>query len=89
MTARWRKLLKPVGPIWIGLTERVKSLRPYPHASDVGRMISRSAYEQLNRSPLLLAGTVAGMALTYLAPPALALGRRRVSRKRWARRPGC
>ena len=67
------KMLKPVGPIWLGLTERVQSLRPYPHASDVGRMVSRSAYEQLNRSPLLLAGTVSGMALTYLAPPVLAL----------------
>ena len=41
--------------------------------SDVGRMIARSAYEQLGRSPLLLAGTVAAMGLTYLAPPLLAL----------------
>ncbi|MDP9138211.1 MAG: glycosyltransferase [Pseudomonadota bacterium] len=65
--------LKAIGPIWIGLTERAVSLRPYPHTSDVGRMISRSAYEQLDRSPLRLAGTVAGMALTYLAPPVLAL----------------
>ena len=36
-------------------------------------MVSRSAYAQLRYSPLLLAGTVLGMALTYLAPPALAL----------------
>ena len=36
-------------------------------------MVSRSAYAQLRYSPLLLAGTVAGMALTYLAPPLLAL----------------
>jgi squalene synthase HpnC len=36
-------------------------------------MISRSAYAQLRYSPMLLAGTVAGMVLTYLAPPLLAL----------------
>ena len=36
-------------------------------------MVSRSAYAQLRYSPLLLAGTVVGMALTYLAPPLLAL----------------
>jgi hypothetical protein len=36
-------------------------------------MVARSAYAQLNYSPLLLAATTVGMALTYLAPPALAL----------------
>ncbi len=36
-------------------------------------MISRTAYAQLGYSPWLLAGTLAGMVLTYLAPPALAL----------------
>ena len=36
-------------------------------------MVARSAYAQLRYSPLLLAGTVVGMALTYLAPPLLAL----------------
>jgi hypothetical protein len=36
-------------------------------------MISRSAYAQLGYSPLLLAGTIAGLALTFLAPPLLAL----------------
>ena len=65
--------LKSVGPIWLGLTERVRSLRPYPHVADIRRMVSRSAYDQLRYSPLLLAGTVAGMALTYLAPPLFAL----------------
>jgi hopene-associated glycosyltransferase HpnB len=65
------KLLKSVGPIWLGLTERVRSLRPYPQVSDIGRMVSRSAYHQLRYSPLLLAGTTVGMALTYLAPPFL------------------
>ena len=67
------KLLKARGPIWLGLTERVFSSRPYPDFEDIRRMVSRSAYAQLHYSPLLLAGTVVGMALTYLAPPLLAL----------------
>jgi hypothetical protein len=32
-------------------------------------MVSRSAYAQLLHSPLLLAGTVVGLALVYLVPP--------------------
>ena len=34
-------------------------------------MVSRSAYSQLNHSPLLLLGTVTGMALLFLVPPFL------------------
>jgi hopene-associated glycosyltransferase HpnB len=65
--------LKARGPIWLALTDRVMSLRPYPHVGDIRRMVARSAYCQLQYSPLLLAGTVAGMGLTYLAAPLLAL----------------
>jgi hopene-associated glycosyltransferase HpnB len=67
------RLMKPHGPIWLGLSERVRSLRAYDGIKDVAAMVSRSAYEQLERSPLLLAGTAAGMAMTYLAPPIFAL----------------
>jgi len=65
--------LKAVGPIWLGLTERVHSIRPYESFADVRQMISRSAYAQLNYSPLLLIGTLLGMFVTYLAAPLLAL----------------
>jgi hopene-associated glycosyltransferase HpnB len=65
--------LKRVGPIWLALTNRVRSLRPYPAVEDIRRMVSRTAYCQLRYSPLLLAGTAAGMALTYLAAPLLAI----------------
>ena len=44
--------LKAVGPIWLGLSERVQSVRPYETLSDVKQMISRSAYAQLRYSPL-------------------------------------
>jgi hopene-associated glycosyltransferase HpnB len=60
------------GSIWLGLTQHTRSLRPYPHLADIWRMVARTAYAQLRYSPLLLAGTVLGLVLTYLVPPALA-----------------
>ncbi|KIF66492.1 glycosyl transferase family 2 [Streptomyces sp. AcH 505] len=57
------------GRIWLGLADRVDSVRPYPHLSDLWRMVSRSAYAQLRHNPMVLIGTVAGLALIYLAPP--------------------
>ncbi|NUU22860.1 MAG: glycosyltransferase [Streptomycetaceae bacterium] len=53
----------------------VDSIRPYPRLADLWRMVSRSAFAQLRHSWLLLAGTVVGLALVYLAAPvALAAG---------------
>ena len=66
-------LLKRQGPVWLGLTYRSRSIRPYRGFAPVAAMISRSAYAQLRYSPVLLAGTVLGMVLVYLAPPALGL----------------
>jgi hopene-associated glycosyltransferase HpnB len=66
-------VLKASGPIWLALTERVSSIRAYPHVEDIRRMVARSAYAQLRYSPALLVGTGLGMALTYIAPPLLAL----------------
>lgn len=57
------------GHIWLGLAERVDSVRPYPRLHDLWRMVSRSAYAQLRHSPLLLVGTVLGLVLVYLVPP--------------------
>lgn len=65
--------MKRIGPIWLGLTESVRSLRPYPGLADIRKMVARSAYDQLNYSPFLLAATVIAMTITYLIPPALAL----------------
>jgi hopene-associated glycosyltransferase HpnB len=66
-------LMKPRGPIWLGLTERARSIRAYPGFEDIRRMVARSAYAQLQYSPLLLAATVAGLVVTYLVPPLLAV----------------
>ncbi|MBK3630778.1 glycosyltransferase [Streptomyces sp. MBT49] len=57
------------GHLWLGLADHVESVRPYPGLHDLWRMVSRSAYAQLRHSPLLLAGTVLGLALVYLVPP--------------------
>ena len=65
-------LMKRQGPIWLGLTESVHSLRAYAFA-DFRRMVARSAFAELRYSPLRLAGAVAGMGLTYLAPPFFAV----------------
>ncbi|MEO5865981.1 MAG: glycosyltransferase [Sphingomonas sp.] len=65
--------LKRQGPIWLGLTERSRSIRAYDTADTVAAMISRSAYAQLGYNPALLIGTLVGLALVYAAPPALAL----------------
>jgi hopene-associated glycosyltransferase HpnB len=67
------RAMKTQGPIWLGLTGSAHSLRPYPDFEDVRRMVARSAYDQLNYSPLLLAGTILGMVLTYLLPPLFAI----------------
>ncbi|MFF6777131.1 glycosyltransferase [Streptomyces sp. NPDC012637] len=65
-----RAVRRAGGRIWLGLADRVDSIRPYPGLPELWRMVSRSAYAQLRHSPLVLAGTVAGLALVYLAPPA-------------------
>ncbi|MGW0877243.1 glycosyltransferase [Streptomyces sp. NPDC002740] len=62
------------GHIWLGLADRVDSVRPYPRLHDLWRMVSRSAYAQLRHSPLLLTGTVLGLALVYLVPPLALFG---------------
>jgi hopene-associated glycosyltransferase HpnB len=58
---------------WLGLTTHVKSVRPYDTLTSLWHMIARSAYTQLRYSPLLLAGTVIGLLLVYVAPPAGAI----------------
>ncbi|MEI5100840.1 glycosyltransferase [Streptomyces sp. PmtG] len=57
------------GHIWLGLADRVDSVRPYPRLADLWGMVARSAYAQLRHNPAVLAGTVAGLALIYLVPP--------------------
>lgn len=59
------------GRLWLGATETTESIRPYDGFGGIGSMISRTAFNQLQHSALLLVFAVAGMAVTYLLPPAL------------------
>lgn len=64
-----RAVRRSGGRIWLGLADHVDSVRPYPRLADLWRMVARSAYAQLRHSVAVLACTVAGLALVYLAPP--------------------
>jgi hopene-associated glycosyltransferase HpnB len=65
--------LKAEGPIWLGLSESVRSIRRYDGLAPIRRMVTRSAYAELDYSPLRLLGATLGMALTFLAGPLIAL----------------
>jgi hopene-associated glycosyltransferase HpnB len=69
-----RAVKRSGGRIWLGLAERVDSVRPYPDLAELWRMVARSAYAQLRHNPAVLAGTVVGLALIYLVPPVAAVG---------------
>ena len=61
------------GKIWLGLTAKTRSIRGYGRFVEIGRMISRTAFWQLRHSSWLLAGTMAGLFITYMLPPLLLL----------------
>jgi hopene-associated glycosyltransferase HpnB len=65
--------LKPGGPIWLGLAEDSQSLRGYEGLGGLWDMVARTAFVQLKNSYILLIGTVAGMVLLYVTPPAAVL----------------
>lgn len=74
-----RLLKQHGGRLWIGLTNQSQSLRRYDTFSQIERMISRTAFNQLKHSSLLLLGTVVGMVITYLAPLLLLFTRSRLT----------
>ena len=64
------------GRLWLGASAITRSLRPYKGFSGIGRMISRTAFNQLRHSNILLFLSIVGMAVTYLLPLALVAGHR-------------
>jgi hopene-associated glycosyltransferase HpnB len=68
-----RAVKRAGGRVWLGLGASTHSIRRYRTFGEIGRMISRSAFTQLRHSAILLAGTLAGLLLTYLAPPLLTI----------------
>ena len=61
--------VKRGGRIWLGHSALARSVRPYPHAVDVWRMVARSAYVQLRLSPMRLILSTLGLALLFWVPP--------------------
>src|SRR5262249_45612539 len=61
------------GRLWLGASATTASVRPYRGLLGIGSMISRTAFNQLRHSLLLLLMSLAGMLATYLLPPALLL----------------
>jgi hopene-associated glycosyltransferase HpnB len=70
-----RAVKRKGGRVWLGLTRSTVSIRSYGSFAEIGRMIARTAFNQLQHSPLLLVGTVLGLFFTYLLPPILVLTR--------------
>ena len=68
-----RRVKSSGGRIWLGLSRDTSSIRRYAGFADVRGMIARTAFTQLHHSSALLAATLIGMALIYLAPPSLLL----------------
>ena len=67
------RLMKGRGPIWLGLTRDVRSVRAYPRVADIRRMVVRSAYAELRYRPWRLVVALCGLALVFAAPPFAAL----------------
>ena len=68
-----RAIKRGGGRVWLGLSAATRSIRSYQTFGELFRTISRTAFTQLRHSYAILAGTVAGLALTYLVPPCSAL----------------
>jgi hypothetical protein len=71
--AMGRMIKRQRGRVWLGLSRQVVSVRPYPKLANLWQMVSRSAYTQLNYSPVLLTGTIIGLLFIYVLPPAGAI----------------
>ncbi len=66
-----RTIKRTGGKVWLGVTSSTCSIRPYGSFAEIGRMISRTAFNQLGHSAWMLLAALAGLALVYLAPLAL------------------
>jgi hopene-associated glycosyltransferase HpnB len=56
------------GRIWLGIASETASLRGYGGFAAIGNMISRTAYNQLTHSPLLLTESVGALFVTFVLP---------------------
>ena len=68
-----RLIKRAGGKTWLGLTERVVSLRECPDITPIRRMVARTAYAQLRYSPILLLAMIAALGFIFLLPPWLTI----------------
>ncbi len=68
-----RAIKRSGGQVWLGVSADTASLRVYRSFGEVAQMIARTAFNQLQHSPWLLAGALTGLGITYLAPLLLLL----------------
>ena len=71
-----RRVKDSGGKIWLGLASTTRSIRPYGTFAEIGRMISRGAFNQLKHSAAMLLLALVGLTITYLLPPALVFSHR-------------
>lgn len=67
------RVIKRRGSIWLGLAESTRSLRRYDSLKEIWAMVARSAYDQLGYSRRMLAVTVVGLSIVFIAPVIAAL----------------
>ena len=65
--------LKTIGPIWLGLTDRVQSIRPYRHSAGCQADDFAICLCTTSLLAVALAATTASMAVTFIAPLLLAI----------------
>ncbi|MDT8438756.1 MAG: glycosyltransferase [Wenzhouxiangellaceae bacterium] len=63
-----RRARRAGGRLWLGLSHGVQSLRRHPDLDSVLETIRRTAFEQLQRSVLLVTATALLMVLMFVAP---------------------
>lgn len=68
-----RAVQRSGGRVFLAPADQSYSLRASETFGHIERMIARTAFTQLGYSPVLLAGTLVGLCVTYLAPPLLAV----------------
>ncbi len=54
--------------LWLGLSDTSRSLRAYDRLGEFWTMVARFAYEQLDHSPIRLAGALAAVGYAFILP---------------------
>lgn len=65
------RVKKSGGRLWLGISQETRSIRGYQTFSNLRDMISRTAFNQLKHSSLLLIACIVGLLLSFVAPLAL------------------